>query len=209
MERIRVLLADDHAIVRQGLKALLGAEPDIHVVGEASSGSEAVELAALRTPCIVVMDINMPEVNGLQAASKIRENDPSTPVIILSMYADEEFLAHAMQAGISGYVLKESFAKELVTAIREVHKGNAYFSPVVAKILVQLHAGHVKDTFLTLREREILQFISQGWTNPQIGKFLCISVHTVQKYRQQLMNKLDLHDPASLTRYAMQRGLVK
>ncbi len=209
MSKIGVLLADDHTIFRQGLKALLSAEPDITVVGEAATGNDALELARDLRPSIVIMDITMPEMNGLQAAARIHECDPSIGLIILSMSDDVECVTHAIQAGVRGYLVKQTASSELIFAIREIKKGNAYFSPTVSKAILQIRGATPLEPVLTLREREILQCISIGQTNSQISSTLCLSTKTIEKYRQQIMNKLDLHDAITLTRYAILKGIVK
>ena len=211
-EPITVVLADDHAILRQGLKTLLEAEPDIRVIGEASSGMEAVELVMNSSPDVVVMDITMPDVNGLQAADVLRSRLSTARIVVLSMYGDEEYVDQAIQSGVDAYLVKESVAGELIRAIREVAKGNAYFSPSVSKLLrerqkVQLERDH--PNALTLREKEVLQFVAAGKTSREIGEVLNISPRTVDKHRQQLMEKLGIRDVAGLTRYALTKGFVR
>lgn len=211
-ETITVVLADDHVILRQGLKTLLEAEPDIRVIGEASSGREAIELVMDAAPDVVVMDITMPDVNGLQAADVIRTRLSTAKIVILSMYGDEEYVDQAIQSGVDAYLVKETVAGELIRAIREVAKGNAYFSPSIAKLLrerqkVQLEREN--PGALTLREKEVLQFVAAGKTSREIGEVLNISPRTVDKHRQQLMEKLGIRDVAGLTRYALTKGFVR
>lgn len=209
--KIQVLLADDHRMFREGLRVLLEAEEDIEVVGEASNSEEVIQQTRSLKPNIVVMDINMPGVNGLNATHRLVQEDPNVKVVILSMWLDDELVRQAMNVGVSGYVVKQTAASELITAIREVQKGNAFFSPSVSKVLLkfqgQSHLG--KRPSLTYREYEVLQLITEGKSSKEIGEVLLISTKTIEKYRQQIMDKLNIHDVASLTRYALTNGLVK
>ncbi len=210
-KNISIILADDHTIFRQGLRALLEDENDIEIIGEASTGSDVIELARIKHPDVIVMDIKMPVFNGLQATSKIKSFRPETGVIILSMYEDEELVEQAIQAGVNGYLIKETAAGDLLTAIREVKKGNAFFSPSVSRVLLekkQNKPGDGATPQLTFREKEVLQFIAASKTNKEIGILLNISPKTVDKHRQQIMEKLDIHDVAGLTRYAMTKGFL-
>jgi DNA-binding NarL/FixJ family response regulator len=210
MEKISVLLADDHKIVRQGFRVLLEAEKDIKVIGEVATGEEAIESAINIKPSIVIMDINMPKLNGLLAARQIITKDSLIKVIILSMTAEEEIVDHAIQAGVSGYILKDDAADELIKAIRIVNKGDVYFSPSIMKILVEKQRNpKKKPNSLTIREKEVLQLVAAGKTNKEISAFLNISVKTVEKYRQQIMDKLGIHDVANLTHYAISKGIIK
>jgi DNA-binding NarL/FixJ family response regulator len=208
MDTIRVLIADDHTIFRQGLKALLEQQPDIRVVGEAATGPEAVDLAQKLEPTIIVMDITMPELNGLQASSRILSMNPEARIVILSMYDDAALIAQAVRAGVRGYLVKQTAASELIAALRAVYRGDVYFSPPVARVILKLKEEHA-DPVLTPRETEILQFVAQGISSREIGSILCISARTVEKHRQQIMDKLDRHDIASLTRYAITKGIAK
>jgi len=207
---ITILLADDHTIFRQGLTSLLRDEQDMRVVGEAGTSTEAVHLAHTLKPAIIVLDITMPDYNGLRAAHKILEQDPSIGIIILSMSADEEFVTQAISVGVKGYLIKQTAASELIIAIREVHRGNAFLSPAISRILVDTHRKGIakKSFFLTVREKEILELVAAGKTSKEIADNLCISARTVHKHRQQIMEKLDIHDIASLTRYAMEKGMI-
>ena len=210
MEKISVLLADDHKIVRQGFRVLLESEKDIKVVGEAATGEEAIETALSIKPSIVIMDINMPKLNGLIAARQIITKDSTIKVIILSMTAEEEIVEHAVQAGVSGYILKNDAADELIKAIRIVSKREVYFSPSIVKILIDKQRNpKKKPNSLTIREKEVLQLVAGGRTNKEISALLNISVKTVEKYRQQIMDKLDIHDVANLTHYALSKGIIK
>jgi len=217
MEKIRVLLADDHTVVRQGLKALLEAEPDIAVVGEANTGREAVQLTKKLLPEVVVMDIAMPNLNGLEATRQISKEVPMTKLLVLSSYNDDEYVHQVTEAGAMGYLLKQTAATDLIKAVREARKGNAFFSPAISKRLVEryreafLNGAPVKkrNDLLTSRETEVLQLIAEGKPNKQIAAELSISIKTVEKHRQQVMNKLHIHDVAGLTRYALAKGIVE
>src|SRR5436309_11725033 len=204
MANISVLLADDHNIVRHGLKALLVAEGDITIVAEAQNGREAVQLAAKLLPEIVVMDLAMPLLNGWEATRQIVKAVPSARVVVLSTYSDDEHLQQALAAGAAAYLLKQTAASDLVQAIREVSKGNAWFSPAIAKRLRErtsappgpdepLKAANLE---LTPREAEVLQLIAEGFANKQIASELGLSVKTVEKHRQQVMCKLNIHNIA-------------
>src|SRR5437867_7752260 len=217
MPKTTVLLADDHTVVRQGLRALLTAESDIEIVAEAETGRQAVQLVKNHKPDVVVMDIAMPLLNGLEATRQIIRDVPSSRVLILSSYSDDEYVHQSTEAGAVGYLLKQAAVTDLVKAIREARKGNAYFSPAVSKRLMQ----HYRETLirgvpvrkrtdlLTSREVEVLQLIAEGKPNKQIAAELSLSIKTVEKHRQQLMNKLGIHDIAGLTRYAIAKGIIE
>ncbi|HEV2390999.1 MAG TPA: response regulator transcription factor [Verrucomicrobiae bacterium] len=217
MPNISVLLVDDHNVVRQGLKALLTAEPDITVVGEAQTGREAVNLAERFHPEVVVMDLAMPLLNGWEATRQILRAVPTAKILILSTYDDDDHVQQAIAAGAAAYLIKQTAAADLVKAIREVKKGNAYFSPAIAqrlreqtcKSLAGDSSGKPANVELTLREAEVLQLIAEGFANKQIAGELGLSVKTVEKHRQQVMNKLDIHDTASLVRHAAARGIIE
>ena len=217
MKKIGVLLADDHAVVRQGLRALLEAEGDIAVVGEAENGRQAVAQAKKTLPDVVVMDVAMPGMNGLEATRQIVRNVPSSKVLVLTSYGDDDYVTQLLEAGASGYLVKQTAAADLLKAIREVHQGNAFFSPAIAKRLRQqereaLAGGQPpagRTGRLTSREAEVLQLVAEGFANKQIAAELAISIKTVEKHRQQAMNKLDIHDIAGLTRYAIAKGWVE
>lgn len=216
MRKIKVLVADDHTVVRQGLRALLKSEEDIEVVGEAENGRQAVMLARKTPPDVVVMDVAMPLLNGLEATRQIIRSCPNTKVLVLTSYGDDDCVHQLMQAGASGYLIKQTAANELLKAIREVQRGNAFFSPAIAKRLRDqgreaFSTGHTsrKSITLTSRESEVLQLIAEGFSNKQIAAELGISIKTVEKHRQQVMNKLNIHDVAGLTRYALSRGMVE
>jgi DNA-binding NarL/FixJ family response regulator len=217
MKKISILLADDHTIVRQGLRSLLSAEPDMEVVTEAENGRQTVRLARQLKPDVVVMDIAMPQLNGLEATRQIIKEKISTKVLILSSYSDDELIQQLTEAGATGYLIKQTAANDLITAIREVHKGNAYYSPAISKRLFDyyrqstLEGKPVKrhNERFTSRELEVLQLVAEGRVNKQIAAELCISAKTVEKHRQQVMDKLDIHDIAGLTRYAIAHGIVE
>lgn len=216
-EKIRILLADDHTVVRQGLRALLEAEPDIEVVGEAETGRQAVQMTRKLLPEIVVMDIAMPLLNGLEATRQITKDVPEAKVLVLSSYNDDEYVHQLTEAGAAGYLLKQTAAADLIKAVHEARRGNAFFSPAISKRLLD----HYRETFLrgapvrkrtellTSREAEVLQLIAEGKANKQIAAELCISIKTVEKHRQQVMNKLNIHDIAGLTRYAITNGVIE
>jgi DNA-binding NarL/FixJ family response regulator len=216
MKKISVLLVDDHTVVRQGLRALLKAEEDMEVVGEAENGRQAVILAKKTPPDVVVMDVAMPMLNGLEATRQILKGVPGTKVLVLTSYGDDECVQQLMHAGATGYLIKQTAANDLLKAIREVQRGNAFFSPSIAKRLRDqcreaFSNGQParKSTELTSRESEVLQLIAEGFSNKQIAAELAISIKTVEKHRQQVMNKLNIHDVAGLTRYAISKGLVE
>jgi DNA-binding NarL/FixJ family response regulator len=216
MERITVLLAEDHTIVREGLRALIEAQSDIEVVGEAQTGREAVQLAKRLRPDVVVMDIAMPLLNGLEATRQIHKTVPGTKVLILSGYSDDEYIRQAVLLGAAGYLIKQTSAASLATAVREVQKGNTFFSPSIAERVRYFceeapQGGTVlkKKMGLSSREMEVLQLIAEGKANKQVAKELGISIKTVEKHRQHLMSKLDLHDTAGLTRYAITAGIIE
>jgi len=217
MKRITVLLAEDHMIVREGLRVLLEAEGDIEVVGEAQTGRQAVQLTKKLRPAVVVMDIAMPQLNGLEATQRILKAVPATRVLILSAHGDDGYLRQVVALGAAGYLIKQTSADLLARAIREVQKGNTFFSPSIAKRLRRLSldspdAGKSlkkKRAALSSRELEVLQLIAEGKANKQIARGLGISIKTVEKHRQHLMRKLDLHDTAGLTRYAIAAGIIE
>jgi DNA-binding NarL/FixJ family response regulator len=217
MEKITVLLADDHVVVRQGLKALLAAEEGIEIVGEADNGREAVVMTKKFLPDVVVMDIAMPVLNGLEATRQITRAVPTAKVLILSSYSEDEYIQQLTEAGAAGYLVKQTAANELLKAIREAHRGNAYFSPAIARrlrdhcreALAGGQPSRKRTDYLTAREAEVLQLIAEGRANKQIAAELCISIKTVEKHRQQVMNKLGIHDVAGLTRHAIAKGIIE
>ncbi|HEY1661324.1 MAG TPA: response regulator transcription factor [Verrucomicrobiae bacterium] len=213
MEKIQVLLADDHAMVRQGLRALLEAEDDISVVAEADNGRQAVQLAKKFLPGVVIMDIAMPNLNGLEAARQITREVPGTRLLALSSYDDDEYVAQAIKAGAKGYLLKQTAGRDLIQAVREVGKGNPFFSPAISRRLTSDLGDRASDgkkhVDLTSREMEVLQLVAEGLPNKQIAAELNISIKTVEKHRQQVMNKLNIHEIAGLTRYAISKGIIE
>jgi len=217
MQKITVLLADDYTVVRQGLRAILEAEEYVEVIGEAETGRQAVQMTKKMLPDVVVMDIAMPLLNGLEATRQIAKEVPSTEVMILSCYSDDEYVRQLTDAGAAGYLVKQTAANDLLNAIREAKKGNAFFSPSISKRLLEqyrqafLKGEPVKKSgeILTSREMEVLQLIAEGKANKQIAAELCISIKTVEKHRQQVMNKLNIHDIAGLTRYAIAKGIIE
>lgn len=217
MKTITVVLCDDHTVVREGLRLLLEKEADIQVVGEAANGRRSVGEAKRLKPDVVVLDIAMPLLNGLEAARQIAREVPSTRVLILSAYSDDVYIEHAIEAGAAGYLMKETVGNDLLRAIREIAGGNAYFSPPVARRLLKqcqdkfLNGSPVKtkSATLTSRQTEILQLIAEGYATKQIAGLLSLSTKTVEKHRQDLMNTLNVHNIASLTRYAVSSGVVE
>lgn len=217
MKEIKVLLVDDHNMVRQGLRVLLEVEPDIRIIGEAETGRQAVQLAKTLRPDVIVMDVAMPNLNGLEATRQILKEMPDAKVLVLSSYGDDEYVQQLTEAGASGYLLKQTVATDLIKAVRETSKGNAFFSPAVSKRLLDhyresfLNGAPIKkrSDLLTTREAEVLQLIAEGKPNKQIAADLCISIKTVEKHRQQVMNKLNIHDIAGLTRYAISTGVIE
>jgi two-component system, NarL family, response regulator LiaR len=210
MSDIRLILVDDHAILREGLRAFLRYHPDIQVVGEAENGADAIELVRQLHPDVVLMDIAMPEVNGIEAARSIRASYPETYILILSQYDDKQYVLPLVQAGVSGYILKNALGDDLVQAIRTVARGELYFSSSVANVLAGEMREKKSDTpeELTSREHQILKLIVDGKTSGQIALALSISVNTVIWHRANLMSKLGVHSVAELVRYAWQNGLT-
>ncbi len=212
---ITLLLADDHPVVRRGLRAMLEAEPDMTVVGEAGDGAEAVRLAAELRPDIVVMDISMPQMDGLEATRRIRAEGLPTQVLILTVHAQERYLFPVLKAGGAGYVLKSTVDTELVDAIRTVAAGGAFLYPSAAKMVLEDYLASLRDgpgqdryELLSEREREVLKLIALGHTAAEVAEQLALSPKSVETYRTRVMQKLDLHSRAALVRYALNRGLI-
>jgi DNA-binding NarL/FixJ family response regulator len=208
---IRILIADDHGIVAEGLKHLIEAQPDMEVVALVGDGREAVQQAREVQPDVVLMDLSMPELNGADATRAILERDAKCRVIVLSMYAQREYVRRALKAGAAGYVVKRSAAKEVVEAIRAVHAGQRYLSPRVADVVLEDYTDDKQDDLLarlSAREREVLQLLAEGRTGAQIAERLSLSQKTVETYRARLVEKLGIRDLAGLVRFAIQRGLV-
>ncbi|OIQ97992.1 transcriptional regulatory protein DegU [mine drainage metagenome] len=212
-----IVLAEDHAIVREGLITLLGLSPDFEVVGEAADGREAVSLTRKLRPMVVVMDIAMPVLNGFEATRQIKAFAPETRILVLSAHSDDEYVAHMALVGASGYLVKQNSGQALVRAIKEIAAGRPYFSPTILKRMQnaerrarEIGVANVKASRqLTPREAEVFQQIVEGAPNKQIGSRLGISIKTVEKHRQRLMDKLDIHDTAGLTRYAIASGVIE
>ena len=217
MKQITVLLAEDHMIVREGLRKLLATETDLEVVGEAETGRQAVALAKKLRPAIVVMDIAMPLLNGLEATRQIRQAFPDVKVLMLSAHSDDAYVEKVLELGASGYLIKQTSAHFLAEGIRAVQKGQGFFSPAIArqirlqnrKSLDRKGLPKAKVARLSSREAEVLQLIAEGEANKQIASELGISIKTVEKHRDHLMHKLDIHDTAGLTRYAITSGIVE
>lgn len=214
-KKIRVLLADDHAVLRSGLRALLNLEPDMEVVGEASNGREAIELGQTLKPDVIVMDISMPEMDGLAATKAIHEMGIPCHIVILTVHAEEDYLFQTLQMGASGYVLKSSADTELMDAIRAAQRGEVFLYPsAVKKVLGEYLKGTRGEgkkgalEALTSREKEVLKLTAEGFTNQEIAEKLVISPKTVDTYRQRIMEKLNLHHRSQLVRYALKTGLL-
>ncbi|MBI2940385.1 MAG: response regulator transcription factor [Chloroflexi bacterium] len=214
MKKIRILLADDHAIVRAGLRLLLESQPDLEVVGEAADGRETVQRVRELHPDVVVMDIAMPDLNGLEATRRIKQDDPQVQILALTMHENERYFFQMIHAGASGYVVKGAPPSDFLQAVRSVHQGQAYLYPSLAKKLLEEYLSsrarddrEVSDD-LTDREREVLRLIAEGKTGKEIAELLTLSVHTVERHRQNIMGKLQLHNRAELTRYAIRKGLI-
>ncbi|MGE5313106.1 MAG: response regulator [Acidobacteriota bacterium] len=213
MNTIRILLADDHVLVRAGLRALLERLRGIEIAGEANDGREAISMVESINPHVVLMDISMPGLNGLEAIERIKTDHPEVNIIILSASANEEFVTQALRSGAAGYMLKGASPSELEVAIKAVVNGETYLSPVVSKQVIRDYLGrvtHRSDLFelLTQRQREILQLIGEGKSTKDIARILTLSAKTVERHRTELMNRLDIHDVAGLTRYAIKNKLV-
>jgi NarL family two-component system response regulator LiaR len=218
LKKIRILIADDHAVVRQGLRALFRSVPDFLVVGEAASGEGVSHLVDELKADVVLVDISMPRVSGIEATHLIKKRNPGTKVLILTMYDNEEYLHQMVRAGANGYVLKNADKKELFAAVRTVADGKRFFSPGISELMIDEFVKHSKESTgssevkvmpLTKREIEILRYIAQGLTNKRIAEKIYLSVRTVNTHRNNLMQKLDIHDTAGLVRYAIQSGVIE
>ncbi len=216
MKKIRILLAEDHTIVRQGLVALLRSDPEMEVVGEASDGIEAVELAKKLVPDIILMDIAMRNLNGLEATRRIKKLFPHMKVLALTMYENEEWIFQILKSGASGYLIKDSAMTELISAIRAVNQGDSYLSPSISRKVINEYIRKAEvgererlEDLLSDREREVLQLIAEGNSIPQIASLLCISKKTVEAHKTHIMEKLNIHDKVGLIKYAIRTGLTR
>jgi DNA-binding NarL/FixJ family response regulator len=220
--RIRLLIADDHSVVRDGIRSVIESSAGYLVVGQATDGEQAVELARRHKPDIVLMDISMPKINGIQATMLMKRQNPGIRVVILTVHEDEEYVFQCLRAGASGYVLKNAGRKEILASLRSAMGGERFFSPSISNMIVDgfVRASHDSETTsgltppdpkkqLTKRETEVLQYIAQGYTNRKIAEALFLSMRTVNTHRTNLMQKLDIHDTAGLVRYAIEAGLVQ
>jgi two-component system response regulator NreC len=215
VKKLRILLVDDHTVMRTGLRALLERQTNLEVAGEAENGRDAVALSASLQPNVVVMDIGMPLLNGIEATKSILKHSPSTGVVILSMHSDESYVMRALQAGARGYLLKDSAAAELLAAIEAVSCGKSFFSSAISRLLAEdyvrvLRQKGVVDSYelLTPRECEILQLLAEGKTNKEVAAELNISPYTVETHRGNILEKLNLHTPAELILYAVRKGII-
>ena len=215
MSKIRILVADDHGIVRKGLRFLLDRQPEMEVVGEAAEGREAVRLSEELAPNVVIMDVAMPHLNGIDAAAQILKSNPNTGIVMLSMYADEAYLVRALSAGAKGYLLKDSTEVDLVSAVQVVAQGRPFFSPQIAQGLLEdyvrtLQQRGLQDSYelLTDREREVLQLLAEGKSNKEVATILDLSTYTVETHRTNLMHKLNLHNTAEIVLYAVRKKII-
>jgi two-component system, NarL family, response regulator NreC len=215
MSKIRILVADDHGIVRKGLRFLLDRQEGMEVVGEASDGRDAVRLNEELLPNVVIMDVAMPQLNGIDAAAQIIKSNPNTRVIMLSMYADESYLVRALSVGAKGYLLKESAEVDIVRAVQIVSQGRPFFSPQIAQTLLEdyvraLQQRGLQDSYdlLTEREREVLQLLAEGKSNKEVATLLDLSTYTVETHRTNLMHKLNLHNTAEIVLYAVRKKII-
>ena len=215
MKTIRILLADDHTVVRKGLRLLLESHPGFQVIADAADGRAAVALAAEHTPDVVVMDVAMPNLNGIEAARQICGKLPHTAIVFLSMHSDESYVLKALKAGARAYLLKDSAEHDLIGAVIAVSEGKAFFSPAISKMLVedyvrQMQERQIEDSYelLTTREREILQLLAEGRNNKDVAGILNLSLYTVETHRGNIMQKLNLHSGAELILYAIRKGVI-
>lgn len=209
-KKTRILLADDHAVVRNGFRMILAAQEDMEVVGEASNGREAVEVATSLLPDIVVMDVTMPELNGIEATRRIAIAAPKTRVLALSMHKDAVYVREILRAGAKGYLLKDSGEGDLLMAVRAVARGDGFLSPGVSDAVLTDYRKHVTAPLdlLTTREREVLQWVAEGKTNKEVATALNLSVYTVEAHRGRIMEKLNLHSTGELVRFALRHGVI-
>ena len=215
MKNLRVLLADDHTLIRAGLRMVVDAQPDLSVVGEAADGRAAVAMADTLKPDVVVMDLAMPILNGIEAARQICSSGTPSAIVFLSMHSDEGYVLKALKSGAKGYLLKDSAEHDLINAVKTVSEGKAFFSPAISKMLVedyvrQMLEQNVEDSYdlLTTREREVLQLLAEARSNKEVATFLDLSLHTVETHRSHIMQKLNLHSGAEMTLYAIRKGVI-
>jgi two-component system, NarL family, response regulator NreC len=215
MSKLKIMIADDHTLVRQGLRKILEERPEWSVVAEVSNGREAVRRALEEQPDLVILDIGMPMLNGIEAIRQITRRAPNIPVLILSMHSDEAYIVQALQAGARGYLLKDSADTDLIRAIEAIANGKSFFSPAVATVMLDDYVKHlaqkgVSDRFelLSEREREIFQLVAEGHSNKEVAELLCISPLTVETHRAHILQKLDIHNTAELVLYAVKRGVI-
>lgn len=215
MARVRILLGDDHTLVRQGFRKILEGQPDWEVVGEVNNGRDAVREAAAAKPDVVVLDIGMPLLNGIEATRQIVRRSPNTQVLILSMHSDEAYITQALKAGARGYLLKDSADTELIRGVAAVAAGKSFFSPAVAKVMLDDYVRHLADKgivdrfeSLSEREREVFQLVAEGHSNKEIADLLSVSPATIETHRAHILQKLDVHNTAELVLYAVRRGVI-
>jgi len=215
MPEIKLMLVDDHEVVRTGLRMLLESQPDIEIVAEASNGEEALEMARIHHPDVIVMDITLPDISGIEATRRIKAENPATAVVALTIHEDEQYFFEMLQAGASGYVPKRAAPEDLISAIRAAHADEIYLYPSLAKSLVADFLGrqhaespHTSLDVLTEREQEVLELLAAGRSNEEIAEALVISKHTVARHRENLMRKLGLHNRAELVKYAIRKGII-
>lgn len=222
MRKTRLLVADDHSVVRDGIRSVLRSSPEYRIVAEAENGERAVELARVHKPDVIIMDISMPKLNGIEATAIIKKENPDVKIVILTVHEDEEYVYQILRAGANGYVLKSAGKKEIFAAIKSAMAGERFFSPGVSRMIIDGFVKRASEqtqppdeargaqlTQLTNREVEVLQYIAQGYTNRKIAETLFLSIRTVNTHRTNLMQKLNIHDTARLVRYAIETGLVK
>lgn len=216
MPQIRILIADDHVIIRSGLRLLLEQQPDFKVVAEANDGREALQMASKFHPEVAILDIGMPGLNGIEATRQIVAQEPATQVVILSMHADEGYVLRALKAGAKAYIVKNSAEADLIRAVRAVAEGKSFFSPVISKMLLedyvrQVREKEVEDSYdlLTPREREVLQLVAEGRSNKDVANVLNLSLHTVETHRGNILEKLGLHGVPELILYAVRKGIIQ
>lgn len=213
--KLKVLIADDHGVVRKGLRLLLEEYPELEVVGEAANGRDVVKLAAELSPAVILMDVAMPLLNGIEAAEQVRKVNRDIGIIMLTMHADESYVLRALNAGVKGYLLKESAEEDLLRAVKAVSQGKPFFSPAITQTLLEdymrvLKQEGLSDSFelLTAREKEVLQLLAEGKTNKDVAAILDVSLYTVESHRTNLMQKLNLHNTAEIVLYAVRKNLV-